>query len=119
MAAAPQKATMVITRADLLEKKNVDVYNSDVANSNSRFDNGAGVASASSADFFVMPFDGYITDWSILTGMTDTTAGFITVNGLGVGSTIRWANYLTTLNSRPSLAVPIKAGSYVRIIQVA
>jgi hypothetical protein len=119
MAAAPQKATMVITRADLREKKNVDVYNSDVVAGNSRFDNGAGVASATSADFFVMPFDGYISDFSILTGMTDTTAGQLTINGLGVGSTVRWANYLTTLNSRPSLAVPVKAGSYVRIIQLA
>jgi hypothetical protein len=119
MSDTPEKATMVITRADGRERKNVDVYVADTVGANARFDNGSGVASASSADFFVMPFDGYITDFSIATGTASTTAGQFTVNGLGIGTTVRWANYLNSLNSRPALAVPVRAGSYVRIIQLA
>lgn len=101
------------------ETRVVDTYISDVDAANSTFDNGAGTAAAASDTFYIMPRDGYITDFSIVTGLTDTTAGQLTSNGVPIGSTIRWANALNTLQNRPALRVPIRAGSAIRIIQRA
>lgn len=116
MVAAPQFATMIISNGQT--SVNVDVYASDVANSPCTFDSGSGAA-AGALGFFKSPISGRIVDFSILTGMTDTTAGRITINNSPCKSVIRWANQLNTLNSRPALNIPVAAGENIGIVQLA
>jgi len=116
MAAAPQYATMVISNGSAAI--NVDVYCSDVANGLCNFDSGAS-SSATSQNFFKSPISGKIVDFTILTGMTDTTAGRIIINNSPTKSVIRWANQLNTLATRPVLNIPINAGENIGIIQLA
>lgn len=117
MVAAPQYATMILTSKDGTQI-NVDVYCSDVANALVNFDSGAGSGSASET-FYKSPITGFITDFAIKTGMTDTTAGRITVNNGPTKSVIRWANQLNSLNQRPKIMIPISVGENIGIIQLA
>ena len=116
MVAAPQYATMVISNGSA--SINVDVYASDVANALANFDSGAG-SGASSQTFFKSPISGRIIDFTIKTGMTDTTAGRFIINNSPTKSVIRWANQLNTLATRPSLNIPVNAGENIGIIQLA
>ena len=117
MVAAPQYATMIITTAGG-SQLSVDVYLSDVANASANFDSGAGSGSASET-FFKCPTSGVITDFAIASGMTDTTAGRITIDNSPTKSVIRWANQLNSLNNRPKLGIPVKTGENIGIIQLA
>lgn len=116
MVAAPQYATLVISNG--AANINVDMYLSDVANAPANFDSGSAAASTSET-FFKSPISGRIVDFSINTGMTDTTAGRVTVNGSPTKSVIRWANHLNSLNNRPMLNIPIAAGENIGIVQLA
>jgi len=116
MAAAPQYATIVFRTGggDI----NVDVYLSDVANALGNFDSG-NAAGTGSETFWKAPANGTIVDFSINTGMTDTTAGRITVNNAPTRSVIRWANQLNSLNNRPALNIALATGENLGIIQLA
>jgi len=116
MAATPQLATLTIQTGG--GSITVDVYCSDVANALANFDSGSG-AGAGSETFYKSPVSGSITDFSILTGMTDTTVGRVTIDGSNTKSTVRYANHLNTLNSRPQLNIPVRAGENIGIIQLA
>jgi len=116
MAAAPQLATLTVNTPG--GNITIDCYCSDVANGLCNWDSGSG-ASATSETFYKSPVSGAIVDFSILTGMTDTTVGRLTIDGSNTKSTIRWANHLNTLNSRPQLNVPVRAGENIGIIQLA
>jgi len=117
MAAASQYATMVISNG--ASSINVDVYCSDVVNANTNMDSGGGTGGTGSLTYFKTPITGRIVDFSIATGMTDTTAAKVTINGSATKSTIRWANHLNTLNSRPLLNIPVNAGEDIGLIQLA
>lgn len=116
MVAAPQYATMTISTGggDLT----IDVYASDVANALCNFDSGQG-ASSGSETFYKSPVSGFITDFSIKTGMTDTTVGKITVDGTNTRSSIRWANHLNTMSFRPPLRIPVGKNENIGITQLA
>jgi hypothetical protein len=116
MAAAPQYATAILSTngGDIA----IDMYLSDVVGANGNFDSGNS-ASSTSHQFWTAPASGFITDFSIKTGMTDTTCGTFTVNGSRTKSTIRWANHLNTMALRPPLNIPINAGEQLSIIQLA
>ena len=116
MVAAPQYATLVISNGSA--NINVDMYLSDVANAQANFDSG-GSASSTSETFFKSPISGRIVDFAINTGMTDTTAGRITINGSSTKSIVRFANHLNSLNNRPLLNIPIRAGENIGLIQLA
>lgn len=116
MAAAPQRATLTIATGG--GTITVDVYCSDVVAALCNFDSGNG-AGMGSETFYKCPISGVITDFSILTGMTDTTVARVTVDGSNTKSTIRYANHLNTLNSRPKLNIPIQAGENLGLIQLA
>lgn len=117
MAAAPQYATLTIVGGGGATIT-VDVYASDVVAALMNFDSGSG-AGAGSETFYKSPIEGFITDFSILTGMTDTTVGRLTIDNSNTKSTIRYANHLNTLNSRPKLAIPVHRGENIGIIQLA
>jgi len=116
MVAAPQFASITIT--DGRSNITLDVYLSDVANGAANFDSGVS-AGASSETFYKCPMNGKIVDFSILTGMTDTTCVRPTINGSPLKSVIRFANHLTTYSQRPALNIPIAAGENLGLVQLA
>ena len=117
MAAAPQYATLTLaTRSG--SSISVDVYLSDVANASANFDSGAG-SSSTSETFFKCPTDAVIVDFSVVTGLTDTTRGRVTINGSPSKSILRWGNHTNTINNRPKPNIPVYAGENIGIVQLA
>lgn len=115
--AAPQYATLTIDFGRF-GKVAVDMYLSDVANAEVNWDSGAG-ASSSSKTFYKVPANGVIIDFSIKTGMTDTTKINLTHNGASGRNMIRYANHLNTMAVRPELGVAVAAGEDLGAIQLA
>lgn len=118
MVAAPQMATMTFIGRQTGQTYSKDVYLSDVVAGLVNWDSGAG-ASANSETFWTPPEAVVMRDFSILTGMTDTTAMQITKNGVPSGNILRYANYLNTLNSRPPMMIAFPAGTKIGLIQIA
>jgi len=118
MAAAPQLATMSFVGVQTKRTYTIDVYCSDVVAANSNFDSGAG-ASAGSDQFWTAPENIVLKDFSILTGMTDTTKLNVVANNVSTGNRLRYANFLNTLAFRPVLSMPFRAGTKISAIQEA
>ncbi|GAI39619.1 unnamed protein product, partial [marine sediment metagenome] len=72
MVAAPQYGTMVLQGLRTGRIYNVDAYFSDVVDALSNFDGGGG-AGATSPTSFTCPENVLLLDFSIVTGMADTT----------------------------------------------
>lgn len=117
MAATPQYGTFFL-RAGNGTTRAVDIYLSDVANALVKFDSGAGSSSGSDS-FYTIPTDCILEDYSQVTGTADTTKLAITRNNVQTGNILRYAVHLTTLNQRPKLAIPFKAGDKLGSIQLA
>jgi len=117
MAAAPQYGTITIMSKNGTSIS-VDAYFSDVANALATFDSGAG-AGTGSETFFKCPINGVIVDFSVVTGLTDTTRGRVTINGSPTKSILRWGNHVNTINNRPKPNIPIYAGENLGIVQLA
>lgn len=117
MAAAPQYATMTVRNARNIRVP-VDMYLSDVAGALTNFDNGRG-AGVGTPDYWTAPEMVTIVDFSIPTGMTDTTKIQPTINNKGIGAMVRYANQLNTLNYRTPLNLVVMAGQTLRFIQLA
>lgn len=116
MAAAPQSGTIFAVGLTG-NNYSVDLYVSDVAGAPVRFDGGAG-AGASSPDFYSFPEPVIIQDYSVVTGITDTTKIRITANGAPTPNILRHALHLTTIASRPRLSIKLKAGTRFSAIQI-
>lgn len=119
MVAAPQYCTWTLIGLITKQTYTKDCYMSDVAAGSLRFDDGSGNASATSATFFTLGEPAMLIDIAVHTGMTDTECFQITANGIPVGSTIRYAAHLDSLNSRPKLALRFAAGARISGIQRA
>ena len=118
MAAAPQSGTLSFVGVQTKRTYTIDIYISDVVAANMNFDSGAG-ASAASDQFWIAPENCILKDFSIKTGLTDTTKLAIVANGVATGNRLRYANFLNTLAFRPVLQIPFRAGSKVGAIQEA
>ena len=118
MVAAPQSGTWYARGFYSGTPYSVDTYISDVANAPVRFDGGAG-SGATSPDFYTFPEPIIITDFSVVTGLTDTTKIRVTANGAPTPNILRYALHLTTLNNRPVLNIKLKAGTRFGAIQLA
>jgi len=116
MAAAPQYGTLTISAG--AASITVDVYVSDVANAGVTFDSGAGAASGS-REYYKTPVSGRITDFSVATGLTDTTKARVSINGSPTKNIIRWANHINTLAYRVPLNIPVNAGEDIGMVQLA
>lgn len=116
MAAAPQYGTMTYQTGG--GSVAVDIYISDVVNAPVNFDSGNGAA-ATSETFWNAPANGAIVDFSILTGLTDTTKGGFVIGGSRTKTTVRWANHLNTLPFRTPLNIPCGAGESISMVQLA
>jgi len=117
MAAAPQYGTFTILTGGG-SSISVDAYFSDVANALANFDAGAGAGSTSET-FYKIPADGVIIDFAVVTGLTDTTRGRVTINGSPTKSILRWGNHVNTINNRPKPNIPVRAGENLGIVQLA
>lgn len=117
MVAAPQMATATFV-GDSGQHYSKDVYCSDVAASPTNWPSG-GVAAATTTDHWTPPEGVRLVDFSILTGMTDTTALQPTRNGVATGDILRFANHLNTLNSRPIPNIPFAALTEIGFNQLA
>ena len=118
MVAAPQFGTMIFIGLRTRKSYVVDTYHSDVVDALMNFDGGAG-ASATSPTEWRPPEPVVLTDYTIVTGMTDTTKMQIMRSNGPTGDTLRFVLHLTTLAFRPRLAIGFNAGQDVRAIQRA
>ncbi len=118
MAAAPQFGTMVFHGQQSGRVYNVDIYFSDVVDAQIRWDGGGG-ASANSPDSFTAPEPLILNDFSIVTGMTDTTKIQVLRNNQPTGDFLRYTQHLTTAPVRSPLRLGFAAGVQIRAIQKA
>lgn len=118
MAAAPRYGTLFYQGVQTQRTYAIDVYISDVVGASMNFDSGSG-ASASSDTFWIAPENVVLTDFSVATGLTDTTKISINANGVQTGNRLRYANHLNSLNNRPKLYVPFRAGTKIACSQEA
>ncbi len=114
-AAAPQFGAMIF-QGRSGKTYPVDVYHSDVNDTLIRFDGGAG-AGAATPDYWSPPEPVVLVDYSIVTGMTDTTKIQLLRNNAPIGGFLRFAMWLNTLAKRPILAIGFLPGHQVRALQ--
>lgn len=116
MAAAPKYGTFFYLGVQTNRTYAIDAYVSDVVGGSVTFDSGAG-ASSTSDTFWIAPENVILRDWSIPTGLTDTTKISINANGVQTGNRLRHANHLNSLNNRPQLGIPFRAGTKIACSQ--
>jgi len=118
MAAAPKNGTMTFVGASG-QVYNVDCYISDVAAARVTFDSG-GAAASTSLTYWVCPEQCTLTDFSVVTGLTDTTNISLLANSAIVPNVrLRYANFLNTLTSRPPIRITFKEGTQFSALQAA
>lgn len=115
MAAAPQNGGMVF-RGKSGRKYYISVYWSDVAAAYSRFSL-SGAAGASSQDYWVTPEDVVLEDYSVKTGLTDTTVASTEVNGTPIGLVVVQSNHVNTLAFRPQNILAVGGGRQLQFKQ--
>ncbi len=117
MAATPQFGTMIFRglRSGMTYTK--DVYLSDVNAAPIRFDSGGG-ASATSETSWTPPEPVMLIDYAQVTGTVDTTKIAMTRNGQNTGDILRYTIHLTSLATRPSLAIPFPGASKIAANQL-
>ncbi len=118
MAATPKYGVLIARGIKTGKTYSVDMYFSDVANENVKFDSGAG-ASSTSPEFKVFPEPVVIEDIAIQDGMQDTTKIRLVVNGTPQPDVFRYSVHLESLNNRPKLNIGIKEGSMLSFLQLA
>lgn len=119
MAATPQYGTAMFKGIDSGKTYAVDIYISDVANAVVNFDSGSG-ASSTSLGFWKAPERVVLYDLSIASGTADTKSIFPTADGGQIaGFRFRYANFLNTLATRPSLAIGFRQGTNIGFTQSA
>ena len=117
MVAAPQYGTLIF-RGQSGRTYVKDVYFSDVANASARFDAGAG-AGASSETFVTFKEAVTLVDFSVVTGLTDTTKLRLTQDNVPKGDILRYSIHLTTLNNRPQLVIGFAPGTRISAVQLS
>lgn len=117
MAATPKSGQMVLVGSG--GQRILDFYVSDVANAFVRFSDGVNVAGSSSPTEYTFNANGFIADISIATGLVDTTAAQVILNGTPTGNIIRWANFVNTLTARTPPGVRFNKGDRLTILQQA
>lgn len=118
MVAAPQYGTMTFVGVRTKRIYNVDCYFSDVADALATFDGGAG-AGTTSPSSWTAPEPVILTDFAIVTGMTDTTKIQVLRNNQPTGDFLRFTQHLTTSAMRSPVRVGFAQGVEVRAIQKA
>ena len=118
MVATPQYGTMLFLGRQTGQLYSVDVYVSDVASAAIRFDGGAGAGSGSDT-FITFNEPVLLKDFAVITGTADTEKFRLTANNQPLPHIIRYSIHLNTLNNRPELNIPFKAGTRISGLQIA
>lgn len=119
MAATPRYGTFTFQGMETGKTHSVDTYLSDVANAQGNFDSGNG-ASSTSLTYWKAPEKCVLIDFSLASGMADTTNIVMTADGAQIpAARLRYANFLNTLAFRPKLQIGFNAGTNVSCIQIA
>jgi hypothetical protein len=117
MAPAARYGTMMFKGVQTGRTYAVDVYISDVLAAPVTWDNGSG-ATATSLVYWKSPENVILYDFSVATGLTDTTNFYMTSDGSQVAnSRLRHANFVNTIATRPALNIGFRQGSNVGAIQ--
>ena len=117
MVATPKYGSMVFVGASG-KTYSVDKYVSDVNAGLTNWDGGAG-AGASSPTYWVAPENVTLVDYAQVTGTADTEKIRLVANGKPTMHVLRYGVHLTTLNSRPKLAINFRAGTQISCIQIS
>jgi len=114
-AATPQYGTMIFRgRSGRTYVK--DVYVSDVLVGLINIDGGSGAGTAAPTDW-LPPEPVILEDFSVVTGLADTTKLQMTRDGVPTGDHLRYSIHLTTLANRPRLMIPFGARQKITAIQ--
>jgi len=115
MAAAARNGTMIF-RGQSGKTYAVNVYCSDVSGAYVTFSyNGA--AGTGSTNFITAPENVVLSDYSIVTGVTDTTVLVAQSNDTNKGVVIAQANHVNTIATRPQNLTGWQAGSKISFTQ--
>jgi hypothetical protein len=118
MAANPQYCTFYFLGRRSQQLFSTDAYISDVEGEPPRFDSGAG-AGAATETFITFNEPVLLVDWAMITGTADTEKIRLTANNQPIPQILRYSAHLNTLNNRPELNIPFKAGTRISGIQIA
>jgi len=111
---AASAGTMIVRNLKGITSQ-VDLYQPDAISTNIAFSR-SGLAGAASPTFVTFGEDVVISDISIVTGATAVGGAFL-LDDNRMPSSVRWANHLNTLASRPILNFFVRAGQRFGIIQ--
>lgn len=115
---AAQNGSLVLVGLRSKKTYNIDVYLPDAASTYASF-NANGPAASTSKDWFVVPEDVQLYDFSLTTAPTATNATLIIDNATQYGTVIRYANQLTSLPNRQRFNITIPKGSQMQLLQGA
>lgn len=117
MAPAPRYGTLMFKGLSTNRVYAVDAYISDVLVGNVNMDSGSG-AGTGSLTYWKAPENVVLYDFSVATGLTDTTNIVLTSDGAQIPQArLRYANFLNSLATRPVLNVGFRQGSNIGAIQ--
>jgi len=94
----------------------IDLYIPDAVATYLTF-NPAGLAAATSPDSLRVPEDCILQEITTATAPTAVGGTLLVNSGRVNGGTFRWADRLNTLSNRAKLAVPIRAGDFISVLQ--
>lgn len=117
MAATPQYCSMLFRGASG-KTYSVDGYVSDVNGAQVRFDGGAGAGTASPT-YWKAPENVTLVDFSMTTGTADTEKIRLTVNSKPTMHVLRYVIHVSTIATRPGLAIGFKARDEIAAIQIS
>ena len=117
MTAVPEYGGMLFVGASG-KTYSVDIYVSDVGGAPINFDSGAG-AGSSSSEFITFPEPVVLSDYSQVTGCTQTEKIRLTVGGRPTAHVLRYGVHLTTIATRPALKIGFTANARIGALQIA
>lgn len=116
MAAAPQR--FVLTLEGRSGGRTLSGYASDVANTFCTL-SASTYAGTGADNNYIAQSAGVISGASITTGLTDTKAFSVVINGVPVGQIVDYVSHVSTVADRPKLRIPFGAGAKIQLLQVA
>ena len=118
MVATPQYGQMMFRGKASGQLYTTDLYVSDVNAAQVLFDNGAG-AGTGGETFVSFNEPVILVDYAQVTGTADTEKIRLTANSSPLPHILRYGVHLTSLNNRPVLNIPFKAGTRIGAIQIS
>lgn len=113
---AASAGTLVLKDDKSGRTQTVDIYIPDAVATSIAF-NGTGLAASTSPTTYRVPTDCWLVDITTAAAPTAVGGSVRIDSGVVSGGTFRWADRINTLSKRADMAIPIKAGSFLSILQ--